>query len=181
MHAVGGPQAITPGVGGNATVMLVPGNYFAFCEIPGPDTIPHFMKGMAKAFTVTGPSRAGPLPTADLTLSLTDFDFIFSRPLTRGHHVIAVTNNGAQNHMLVMSRFPKGQGLKEFLDWANNPNGKPAPGHTAGGVTEIPPGTTVTFSDDFPPGHYGMICFIPDSKDEQPHFVHGMQKEFEVR
>jgi hypothetical protein len=181
MHAVGGPQAISPGVGGNATVLLAPGNYFVFCEVPGPDAVQHFMKGMAKAFTVTGPSRAGALPNADLALSLTDYDFTFSRPLTRGRHVIAVTNNGAQNHMVVINRFAHGQGFKEFLAWANDPRGKPAPGWTAGGVTEIPPGATVNFSFTFVPGHYGMICFIPDSKDHRPHFMHGMQKEFEVR
>jgi uncharacterized cupredoxin-like copper-binding protein len=181
MHAVGGPQAISPGVVSNATVLLQPGDYFAFCEIPGPDTIPHFMKGMAKAFTVTGPPRAGSLPTADIALSLTDYDFVFSRPLTSGRHVIAVTNHGAQSHMVVMNRFPPGQGLKEFVAWGNDPKGKPAPGFTAGGVTEIPPGATVNFSDDFPRGHYGMICFIPDSKDNRPHFMHGMQREFDVR
>src|SRR5689334_5777519 len=47
MHPVGGPQAITPGVEGNATVVLEPGNYLAFCEVPGPDPAPHYMKGMA--------------------------------------------------------------------------------------------------------------------------------------
>jgi len=181
MHPVGGPQAISPGVRGNATVLLVPGSYFVFCEIPGPDTVPHFMKGMAKAFTVTGPPRVGALPTADLALSLTDYDFIFSHPLTRGRHTIAVTNHSAQSHMVVMNRFDRGTGLKEFLAWANNPQGKPAPGYTAGGVTEIPAGATVTFTGNFVPGHYGMICFIPDSKDQRPHFMHGMQKEFDVK
>lgn len=180
MHPVGGPQSIKPGVEGNATVVLEPGNYLAFCEVPGPDPAPHYMKGMAKAFTVTGPPRAGSLPVADVSLSLTDYDFIFARPLTRGRHTIAVTNNGAQGHMVVFNRFPPGKGVADLLAWAKNPQGKPGPGYTMGGVTEIPPGATVTFSRNFLPGHYGMVCFTPDTKDGRPHFMHGMQKEFDV-
>ncbi|HWE41151.1 MAG TPA: hypothetical protein VG432_01505 [Gemmatimonadaceae bacterium] len=181
MHPVGGPQAVTPGIEGNATLILEPGNYLAFCEVPGPDTTAHYMRGMAKAFTVTGPPRAGTLPAADVALSLTEYDFAFTTPLTRGRHVVAVTNRGSQAHMVVLTRFPPGKGTADFLAWAKNPQGRPGPGTTMGGVTEIPPGATVTFTRNFIPGHYGMICFTPDAKDGKPHFMHGMQKEFEVR
>ena len=181
LHPVGGPQALMPRTEGNATLVLEPGDYLAFCEVPGPDPAPHFMKGMAKGFTVTGPARPGTLPTADVAISLTDFDFTFNHPLKRGRHTIAVTNNATQPHMLVMVRFAPKKGMKEFLDWANNPQGKLGPGHAAGGVTEIPPGATVVFSETFPPGRYGMVCFTPDSTDGNPHFMHGMQKELVVR
>jgi uncharacterized cupredoxin-like copper-binding protein len=181
LRPVGGPQSIKPGVEGNATVVLEPGNYLAFCEVPGPDPAPHYMKGMAKAFTVTGPARAGALPVADVALSLTDYDFAFSQPLTRGRHTIAVTNHGSQGHMVVLNRFPPGKGVADFLAWARKPQGKPGPGYTMGGVTEIPPGGTATFTRNFIPGHYGMICFTPDTKDGRPHFLHGMQREFDVR
>jgi uncharacterized cupredoxin-like copper-binding protein len=180
MHPVGGPQAAEPGMEGNATVLLEPGNYLVFCEVPGPDPVAHYMKGMAKALTVTGPARVGALPVADVELSLTDYGMIFARPLTRGRHTIAITNRGLQGHMVVMSRFPPGQGLDQFLAWSDNPK-TPAPGHMMGGITEIPPGGTATFTGNFVPGHYGMICFVPDSKDGQPHFMHGMRKEFDVR
>jgi hypothetical protein len=180
LHQVGGPQALMPRTEGNATLVLEPGDYLAFCEVPGPDPAPHFMKGMAKAFTVTGPSRPGVLPAADVALSLSDYDFTFDHPLTRGRHTVAVTNSASQPHMLVMMRFPPKQGMKQFIDWAMNPQGKLSPGHAAGGVTEIPPGATVVFSENFPPGRYGMICFSPDPTDGKPHFVHGMQKEFDV-
>jgi uncharacterized cupredoxin-like copper-binding protein len=181
MHPVGGPQSAKPGIEANATVLLEPGNYLVFCEVPGPDPVAHYMKGMAKALTVTGPAHAGALPTADVALSLTDYAFTFAHPLTRGRHTVAVTNHGAQVHMVVINRFPPGQTLDDFVAWANNPQGRPGPGYTMGGVTEIPPGGTVTFTRNFIPGHYGMICFTPDTKDGKPHFLHGMQKEFEVR
>ena len=180
LHPVGGPQAAMPRAEGNATLVLEPGNYLAFCEIPGPDPAPHFAKGMAKAFTVTGAARPAALPSADVRLSLTDYDFVFAKPLTRGRHTIAVTNNGTQGHMVVLNRFPKGQGIKEFLEWAYDPKGKPAPGRATGGVAAIAPGQTVNFTDNFTPGHYGMICFAADAKDGKPHFLHGMQKEFDI-
>ena len=180
MHPVGGPQSAEPGTGGNATVLLVPGNYLVFCEVPGPEPLPHYMKGMAKALTVTGPARGGALPVADVALSLTDYGLVFAKPLTRGRHTVAITNHGAQGHMVVINRFPKGQGLDEFLAWTQDPKTH-APGHMMGGITEIPAGGTATFTANFVAGHYGMICFVPDAKDGRPHFMHGMRAEFEVR
>lgn len=184
MHSVGGPNAIMPGAEANATLVLVPGTYLAFCEVPGPDPMPHFMKGMMKGFTVmpasTSAAHTAPLPKDDLSVTLSDYDFTFSRPPTSGRHVIAVTNAASQPHMLVMTRFDAGKGMKDFLAWAYNPAGKPAPGEANGGVTEIAPGATVVIEEIFPPGHYGFVCFSPDSKDGKPHFMHGMQKEFTV-
>ena len=181
LHPIGGPNAVNPGGESNATFVLEPGNYIAFCEVPGPDPAPHFAKGMVKGFTVTAPSRGEPLPKADMTIQLTDFDFVFPKPLTRGRHVIAVTNTGKQSHMLVINRNPPGKGNKEFLDWAFDPKGKLAPGEAAGGVTEIAPGATVLMERNFQPGRYGLFCFTPDAKSGKPHFMLGMQKEIEVK
>lgn len=181
MHPAGGPNAIMPGAETSATLELEPGIYLAFCEVPGPDPAPHFMKGMVKGFTVTGPARHAPLPKADLTVTLSDYAFTFSRPLTSGHHVIAVTNASSQGHMMVINHYPPGQGIKDFLAWAYDPKGKPAPGTALGGVSEISPGETVVIEEDFPPGHYSLLCFTADAKDGKPHFMHGMQTEFDVR
>lgn len=181
MHPVGGPNAVSPGGEANSTLVLDPGTYLAFCEVPGPDPMPHFMKGMAREFTVPPPRRTESLPKADLIIKLTDFDFVFPKPLTRGRHVIAVTNTGKQPHMLVINRNPPGRGNKEFLDWANDPKGKLAPGEGAGGVTEIAPGATVLMERNFQPGRYGLFCFTPDAKTGKPHFMLGMQKEIEVK
>ncbi|MDF3052959.1 MAG: hypothetical protein K0S19_1064, partial [Geminicoccaceae bacterium] len=48
-----------------------------------------------KSLTVT-PAEApmAPLPAADLTVTLGEYDFDFSGPLTRGWHRIAVHNAG---------------------------------------------------------------------------------------
>jgi uncharacterized cupredoxin-like copper-binding protein len=185
MHPAGGPNATPPGGANTATLVLESGTYLAFCEIPGPTPAPHYMRGMLKGFVVTPPSRPAVLPHADLALKMTDYDFILSQPLTRGRHAIAVTNAASQPHMLVIHRIPSGgapgAGTKEFLEWAQNPNNRPAPGVAYGGVTEISPGITVVIDEKFEPGKYLLICFVPDAKDGKPHFVHGMQKEIVVR
>jgi hypothetical protein len=185
MHPVGGPNASAPGGESNATLVVEPGNYLAFCEIPGPTPMPHYMKGMVRGFVVAAPSRAAMLPHADLALKMTDYDFVFSHPLTRGMHTIAVTNAASQSHMLVIHRVPSGEaagtGAKTFVAWAKDPNNRPAPGVAYGGVTEIAPGTTVVTSQKFEPGTYLLICFVPDTKDGKPHFMHGMQKEIVVQ
>ena len=181
MHPVGGPNAISPGGEAKTTLILEPGTYLAFCEVPGPDPAPHFTKGMAREFTVPAPRRTGSLPKADISIKLTDFDFVFSKPLTKGRHVIAVTNTGAQPHMLYINRNPPGKGNKDVLDWANDPKGNPVPGQGAGGVTEIVPGATVVMERNFTPGKYGLFCFTPDVKTGKPHFMLGMQKEITVK
>lgn len=181
MHFVGGPNEAGPGRASNATLVLQPGNYLAFCEIPGPDPKPHFMKGMVKAFTVTAPAREAALPASDLTITMSDYAYRFSQPLTSGHHVITVTNAGSQPHMLVLHREAPGQGVKEFLAWGQNPSGQPQPGEGWGGVTTIAPGTSALFEEDFPPGRYFLICFTPDAKNGTPHFAHGMIKEIVVK
>lgn len=181
IYPVGGPNAVSPGGESRATFVLEPGNYMAFCEVPGPDPMPHFSKGMVKAFVVSGPARTAPLPNADMSIQLTEYDFKFSGPLTAGHHVIAVTNTGKESHMMVMNRYPEGGTNKDYLDWAYNPNGKPAPGTAVGGVTEIMPGQTVVMEATFTPGHYGLLCFVPDPKTKKPHFMLGMQKEIDVK
>ena len=185
LHSIGGPQAAMPGESATATLVLEPGSYLAFCEIPGPDPARHYAKGMVKAFTVTAPAKPGKLPVADIAVNLVDFDFVLSHPLTRGHHVIAITNSAAQPHMVAIRRYPldypAGTAAKELAAWAANPQGKLAPGRAEGGVTEISPGSTVVTSRDFGPGMYLLICFSSDVTDGKPHFAHGMQKEIIVR
>lgn len=182
MRPVGGPNAPNPGAETNATLMLEPGEYAAFCVIPTPTGAPHFMMGMIKGFTVTPAATpaAAALPKADLTITLKDYDFVLSRPITKGRHVIAVTNAGTQPHELVIVRYGRGQTNMQFAEWGENPGGKTAPGHMMGGITDSPPGKTVVIEQNFPPGRYGFICFTRD-KDGKPHFLHGMQKEFIVK
>ncbi|MBA2684894.1 MAG: hypothetical protein H0U66_10420 [Gemmatimonadaceae bacterium] len=185
MHSIGGPNAAMPGAAENATLVLEPGSYLAYCEIPGPDPARHYAKGMVKGFVVTPRAHGGDLPKADLSIDLVDYDFVLAHALTRGHHVISVTNSSRQPHMLAIRRFPidhpPGMAGNELVAWAADPKGTIGPAEAAGGVTEIAPGSQVVFERDFEKGLYLLICFTADAADGKPHFKHGMQKEIIVR
>jgi hypothetical protein len=182
MHSVGGPNVSAAGGESNATLNLEPGDYAAFCVVPTPQGAPHFMLGMIKGFTVTPSVKpAAVLPNADLTITLKDYDFVLSRPLTSGPHVIAITNAGTQPHEVVINRFGEGQTVAQFAAWGEKPDGKSVPSDPMGGVTDIPPGKTVVIEGTFPPGRYGFVCFTRDKKDGKPHHSLGMMKEFTVQ
>ncbi|HEU4700105.1 MAG TPA: hypothetical protein VFS40_13060 [Gemmatimonadales bacterium] len=181
MHPVGGPNAIPPGGESVGTVTLTPGSYVAFCHIPSPDRVIHFAKGMLKAVTVVpGREPPAPLPAADVTVTLRDYDFVFSRPLTHGRHRVAVTNRGTQAHELILSRLDPGRTSRDFVRWMETQQGRP-PVTPAGGTTDLPPEGTIILDVDLPPGRYSVLCRVRDTGDGRPHDRHGMLTEIVVR
>jgi hypothetical protein len=181
MHPVGGPNAIIAGSESVGTVVLEPGTYVAFCHIPSPDKVLHFAKGMMKLVVVRPTAtRPAPLPRADLTVTLDDYSFAFSRPPTRGRQRIAVVNRGAQTHEIILSKLAPGNTNVDFVRWMETQEGPP-PVHPYGGTTDMPPGGTMVIDVDFEPGTYSVLCRVRDAKDGQPHDRHGMAAEFVVR
>jgi uncharacterized cupredoxin-like copper-binding protein len=181
MHTVGGPNTPVPGGGEtNATLMLEPGSYVAYCTVPASDGKSHFTKGMMKSLTVTPSTRArATLPASDLTITLSEYSFTLSHAPTRGHHVIAVTNTGGQSHELIMSQLAPGKGVLDFDHWIDSPATKP-PVRPFGGTTDIAAGETMVIQVDFVPGRYSLLCRVSDARDGKPHSKHGMMKEFVI-
>lgn len=181
MRMIGGPNSPTPGGESNATLTLAPGRYMLFCVIPAPDGAPHVTKGMLHMLTVTrhtGP-RAPP-PRYDVAVTLTDYAFRFSRPISAGTHTLRITNGASQPHEMFMMRLPPGKTVADMVAWVANPAGPP-PIVPAGGITDIPPGGVAYVRGTFGAGEYALICFSPDEKDGRPHFAHGMTKQFTVK
>ena len=176
---VGGPNAPAPNSQTNATVELTPGRYVLTCVIPAKDGMPHIMKGMIRELTVTPSSTPSALPAADVTMSLADYDFRLSKPLTAGRHVIRVRNDAAQPHEVVLVRLAPGKTVQDALHWLEKPNGPP-PISLIGGTTGLAHGLENNITVDLEQGEYGLICFAPDAKDGKPHFVHGMVKQITV-
>jgi hypothetical protein len=147
------------------------------------DGAPHVTKGMIKELVVkpsAAPAAGVKLPVADLQVTLTDYDFTFSKPLTPGKHVIKVTNTSSQPHEMLIVKLPPGKTAVDFGEWGMKPQGPP-PAMPLGGVTSIAPGATIYMQGDFTPGTYGLLCFDADHTDGQPHFRHGMHKEIVVK
>lgn len=177
---VGGPNAPDPTKESSATIDLQPGNYAMVCFVDVPGGVPHFAKGMIKPVTVTaaaaGPAAAAPTP--DVTITLSDYAFDFSTPLTAGKHVFEVKNTATQAHEVEIIRLAPGKTLDQFMNWMKKPAGPP-PGSAIGGMAPFT-GAPTYFTADITPGTYALICFVPDAKDGKPHFMHGMTKSVTV-
>ena len=180
MKPVGGPNAPAPGAETVFTSTLEAGDYIALCVIPSPGGPPHVMKGMIKPITVTASTRKAPAPIASITLTLSDYTFAFSKPLSSGKHVIAVRNSGTQPHEFFMAQLMPGKTPMDMAKFAENPVGAP-PGKPMGGITDIVPGDVVYLQVDVPKGEYAFMCFTPDMKDGKPHLAHGMIQQISVK
>jgi len=179
----GGPNAVLPGQQVVATVTLQAGAYVLLCRVPSPDGTPHEMKGMILGLEVQPAADgavAAAFPAGDIQVSLADYAFVLSQPITAGAHTFQVKNDAAQPHEVVVVRVPPGGSMDAWKAWLTGGMQTAWPGEPFAGLTAIAPGATQDFSANFTPGTYGFICFVPDAKDGQPHLLHGMVTQFTV-
>jgi len=179
---VGGPNAVMPGGKAKATMALSAGDYLLLCLVPDSKGVPHVALGMVKPLTVDATNRplAAP-PAADRTITMTDFAFEVSHPITAGMHMLHVENRGKQPHEVVVVKLDDGKTVKDFGAAFAPGASDPPPGRAMGGLVGIEKGTTGYFSGQFEPGRYGLICFFPDPTTGALHFTQGMMLDFTVQ
>jgi uncharacterized cupredoxin-like copper-binding protein len=177
---VGGPNTAGSKETAEGTMTLEPGKYMLVCWIPSPDGQLHVMKGMVKPLSVTAPATASVEPTADITMMMDDYSFDLSKPITAGRHTIRFENRAAQSHEAVIARLLPDKTLAQAVTWLNAGQAGAAPVVLLGGASGLAKGRHMFITADFQPGHYALLCFIPDAKDGKPHFDHGMAKEIVV-
>ena len=180
VHAVGGPAAALPGDEASATLVLAPGHYVILCGVPAPNGKPHFTMGMVKALEVTPSSQPSSEPTPDVRISMVDFSYGMSGPVSAGLHTVRVSNDAQQGHMMLMVRFAPGKKMADMLAWSPG-SSTPNPVVWSGGAGYMSPGGVEYLTMRFVPGDYGLICFANNPADSKAHFQLGMQKEFAVR
>lgn len=182
MSFPGSPAAIEPNDTANTTTTLTPGQYVLVCFVPSPDGVPHIAKGMARPFIVAGPAPAvaAAEPVADVTVTLSDYAFTLSTPLTAGKHTIRVENAGPQLHEISLERLDDGKSIADWSAWAQAGMKGPAPAKAVGGVIGPDKGAHAFFTADLKPGKYLLSCYVPDEKDQKPHVAHGMVQEITI-
>ena len=177
----GGPNITAPHDSSEAIVELKPGLYSLTCWVTGANKREHVWSGMMSLIDVKrGP--AGAVPKSDLVLRAKDYSLDFSSPPTRGYHLVRFENAGPQGHDVQIVKLRAGETAAQLLKWANaGLIGGPPVGVLTGGASGIEPGNRVWFPLDLTPGRYAMYCFVPDRKDNKPHILHGMLREFTVK
>jgi hypothetical protein len=179
---IGGPNALVPGGKSVATMNLMEGNYLLICIVPDKHGVPHMALGMQKTLSIKGgKSVFVSEPKAGTTITLRDFQFALSQPITSGMHTIEVMNHGTQPHEVVVVQLAPGASALDFVRAVEPGGSGPPPGKPIGGLVGIETGDHAFFTAQFEPGRYGLICFFPDATTGQPHFARGMTTEFTVK
>jgi uncharacterized cupredoxin-like copper-binding protein len=177
----GGPNAVAPGNSVGLTAVMEPGNYAVLCFIPDSKGVPHFMHGMTKALTVTPNASANMTePTADVTVTLRDYQFDFSTPLTAGKHTIKIVTAPGQPHEFTFFQLSPGKAATDLTKYVETGMKGPPPGMPIGGVAAMAGGHSAYYDVDLQPGDYAIICFLEDAKDGKPHYTHGMIQQIKV-
>jgi uncharacterized cupredoxin-like copper-binding protein len=174
---MGGTGLTPPGDSTDVYLQLEPGRYAVVCWKGD-----HLRRGMAHDFVVTPDSSVTPAPPhEDLTILLTEYGYQLSGPMRAGRHLIKVENRGSQPHEADIFRPHPGKTVGDYIAWlAAGENGLP-PADAVGGVGDFISGRTVWQAVTLTPGHYFLICQVPDPVRMKPHYALGMVREFEVR
>jgi hypothetical protein len=181
MIPAGGPNAIGPGSSTALTMVLQPGNYAIVCFIPDAKGVPHVAHGMSKALTVTPNVNANMTePEADITVTMSDYKFEFSKPLTAGKHTLKLVTAPGQPHEFTFFQLSPGKTAADIPKYVETGMQGPPPAMPLGGVAGVAPGQASFYTVDLKPGDYAIVCFLEDAKDHKPHFVHGMIQQVKV-
>jgi len=180
-HDVAGPNSPLPGGEQSMTEQLEPGNYAVVCFIAGADGVPHVMKGMIRALTVTPATTAtAPAPIADINVTMSDYAWQITPDVTAGKHVIRIENIAEQSHEMFLAMLPPGKTAGDLAVWVHKQAGPP-PGKPVGGISGMGKGTVAYLQVDLEPGEYGIYCFLPDAKDGKTHVEHSMIRQISVK
>ncbi len=179
IKGAGGPGLTAPGRTAQTTVQLRPGNYVMECYVRTPDGDYHSMLGMIRSLTVTDEASGAPPPTANIEMTLANYDIETTGDLTAGTHTVRVqvieNPEGLLPHDIHLARLNAETSVAQvvrWMDWVDELRAG-APAEFIGGVEQMPAGHTGYFTIDLTPGRY---LWISESYGPQ-----GMVEEFVVQ
>jgi len=170
---MGGPAALAPGLTGETTVRLDPGEYAMVCPVPTADGTQHSALGMMRPLTVTEEDSGAPEPEADITMTLRGLEFEMDGVITPGRHTIRVVfehQPEGKPHDVHVARLGPNQTLEDFATSMETLDLTDV--YFIGGAEDMPEGYTAYFTADFEPGRYAFWCHY--------HSEDGMVQEFTV-
>lgn len=182
---IGGIVAPPPkGSPSNATLHLTAGRYAWYCPMHWEGGAPHLVEhGMTRAFIVTPRGESAPEPSdlqPSLTITMDDYAYSLSAPLTAGRHLIRVENRGREGHEVVLMKLQEEKTLVNFQAWLADPRSPPPISRSLGGIVLEEGGAKEGYFDvETTPGSYVIFCTI-NAPDGRPHTEHGMIQLIQV-
>lgn len=176
---MGGPNVVDAGGEAIATIDLPPGVYAVACFMPDAEGKSHVLRGMIAPFRVLpDESGATAAPRPEITITEVEFGFGLFEPIPPGLQTIGVRNDGRQPHELQMALLVPGKTVEDYIAAADQTG--PTTGRSVGGLAPLEPGSAGSFTYDFTPGRYALLCFLIDPATKQPHYRMGMLTEFTI-
>ena len=169
--ALGGPEEVEPDV----TMHLAPGRVLLTCLMRDAQGRRHAVHGEAKlvhAIAPSIPSDTGVAPVPTATVSMTDFAYPGSDTWPAGTHTITISNDGAADHLMLLTRLRAGETLRQFV----TASGDERVGEYLGGIARMGPGRSASISLELKPGNYVLTCLVTDPRTGQQHAELGMLK-----
>ncbi len=183
---LGGPNGAGPGASSTTTAHLETGTYALFCFIPAADGENHVAHGMfTQVLVVRGATSVETPPEVAGSIVLGDFTFELPKDFT-GKGMFVIDNQGNQIHELALYKIADGKTLDDAKAYLLTPPGTPPPAGPppiteGGGVVGLSPRRQGWLDLDLAPGNYVLMCFFPDpTKDDTPHVLEGMIKDFTI-
>jgi hypothetical protein len=170
--ALGGPEV---GDSGTAVLELSPGLHVVACVSRRDPTHRHAGSGEARRLVVRPARGVAPAPAPTDTVPMTDFAFPGADRWRSGRRVLAVRNDGRQDHQLRLARLRDGTTLREWVASEGES------GTDVAGMARLGAGRTAYLPVELPPGEYVAYCMVPDARTRQPHVSLGMMRAIHVR
>ncbi len=102
------------------------------------------------------------------------------QPLKKGRHTFYVINRGSQTHQASLVRLNPGASAEDVLAAFAADAPLSIPGKLIGGISGLEPGGDGTFTAEFTPGRYAIICLFSDPTARDSHAAKGMVMNFTI-
>lgn len=161
---MGGTGIVSAGKTTQITMKLKPGTYAMECYIKEQGVF-HTALGMIRPLTVTNKITELKPPTANMNITLNNYEIETDGEVNVGENIIAVNFKehpelglGNDVHLIRMKDNTNIDDVISWLDWMNiNGLESPAPVEFLGGTQEMPVGYTSYFSVNLNAGNYAWI------------------------
>jgi hypothetical protein len=143
-----------------------------------------FAPALILGLAACAPKSETPPAATPQVVAITTKDFAFSAPdtIAPGFTTFRVTNEGPQDHHVILGRLEQGKTLQDLMAYMKeNPNAEPPFLTWRGAAGALAAGQTVDGATvDLPAGNYVLMCFVLDPADHMPHLLKGMMREIVV-